>query len=120
MASFFHSVCLSELLHDELLRVVASIHEVDASSEFADVDAVDASVALDAHHALTHHVVDHDVSVLAEDDLKLVDSGVGIDAHVRVVVHFRNTNTGTREEFIQLEGQATIEVIVGALAGTFF
>ena len=102
------------LLHNELLSVIASADEVDASVEFADVDAVDTKVAFNVHHSLTHDVVDHDVSVLVEVDVELVNGRIGIEAHVRVVAHFWHTNTDTREEVVQLEGEALV-VVVGTI-----
>ena len=65
-------------------------------------------MAFDIHHGLTHDVEDHDVSVLAEGDADLVGSRVRIDGHVRVVAHFRHADVGTREEVVQLEGEALV------------
>ena len=43
-------------------------------------------MAFHAHHLLTHDVVDHDLSVLAEGDVEAVNGGVRIDVHVNVLV----------------------------------
>ena len=67
-------------------------------------------MTFNVHHVLTHDVVDHDVSVLAEGDVELVNSRIGIDAHVRVVVHFRNTDTDAGEQVVQLVGEALVEL----------
>ena len=111
-ASFFNGQGEMKLLHNELLGLVTSVDEVDTARQVADVEGVGTGVAFGGHHDLTHDVVDHDVSVLAEDDADLVGGGVGIDAHVRVVVlHFRHANAF--EEVVQLEGEALVVVVSG-------
>lgn len=77
--------CFRELLHDELLGVGTSVHEVDTAVQAADVDAVGTSMALLAHDLLTHDVVNHDLGIVAEGDVELVNGGVGEEGHVDVV-----------------------------------
>ena len=107
---FYINVQLN-LFHDELLNISTSVDEVDASVEVANVDGIGTSMAFHIHHILTHDVVDHDVSVLAEGNVELVSGRIRIDIHVSVVVHFRHTNTGAREEVVQFEGEALVVVV---------
>ena len=100
------------LLHNELLGVATSVHEIDASGEATEVDAVGTDAAFLSANHLTSHVVNHDVSVLAEGDVELINGGVRIDGHVDVVVGlFANADVVTKE-FVQVEGQASIVVVI--------
>ena len=106
------------LLHNELLSFGTGADEVDTSVEFADVDAVDADTAFNIHHSLTHDVVDHDTSFLAEGDIELVDSRIGIDAHACDVTHRLFNAVVSYEEFRQVVGKGLVEVVISSYVAT--
>ena len=66
------------LLHDELLGVVASVDEVDAAAQVADVNGVDANVTFEGVDHLTHHVADDNRAVVAQHDAHAFAGRVGI------------------------------------------
>ena len=68
-------------------------------------------MAFHSHHVLTHDVVDHDVSVLVEGDVELVNGRVGIEVHLRVAAHlfFHGVEA---EEFFQVKTEGLIVVVV--------
>ena len=111
MVSFFHVDCSQDLLHDELLSVATSADEVNTGVEAADVDAVVTNVTFNVHHVLTHDVVDHDVSILVEGDVELLNGGVGIEAHCRVADRVVFFNAVIAKEVEQAEGEALVEVV---------
>ena len=115
----FSCLCSCELLHNELLGVGTGVHEVDAAGQAVDVDAVGTSLAFLAHHLLTHDVVDHDLSVLAEGDVEAVNGGVRIDVHVNVVVVANLGHTVVPSEQVgDVEGEAHVKVVasIGVVA----
>ena len=104
------------LLHDELLGVGTSIDEVDAAGETVEVNGVHADVAFHGADSLAHDVVDHDVAAVAEDDIELVNSGVGVDAHgSRLHSRFNFFDTVVAEQIVQVKDKALI-VVVGTIS----
>ena len=105
--------CFGELLHDELLGVGTSVHEVDTAVQAADVDAVGTGMAFLAHHLLTHDVVNHDLGIAAEGDVELVNGGVGEEGHVDVVADMVRSAVIECEQFGDVEGEAAVVVVGG-------
>ena len=73
------------------------------------------SIVHRTYFTMTHDVVDHDVSILVEGDVELLNGGVGIEAHCRAADRVVFFNTVIAKEVEQAEGEALVEV-VGTIA----